>query len=106
MTLQFGDGSLGSITYVANGDKSFPKERVEVFCAGRVAVLDDFRSLEMVKDGRRLVVRDYFGQDKGHRAAWKTFLDAVRASGPPPIPYSTLMGVTRATFQAVEALNR
>jgi predicted dehydrogenase len=105
MTLQFGDGSLGSITYVANGDKSFPKERVEVFCAGRVAVLDDFRSLEMVKDGRRLVVRNRFGQDKGHRAAWKTFLDAVRAGGPPPIPYSSLLGVTRATFQAVEALN-
>ena len=105
MTLQFGDGSLGSITYVSNGDKSFPKERVEVFCAGRVAVLDDFRSLEMVKDGRRLVVRNRFGQDKGHRAAWKTFLDAVRAGGPPPIPYSSLLGVTRATFQAVEALN-
>jgi hypothetical protein len=90
---------------VANGDKSFPKEKVEVFCAGRVAVLDDFRSLELAKDGHRRIVRDRFSQNKGHRAAWKSFLDAVRAGGPPPIPYSTLIGVTRATFQAAEALS-
>jgi predicted dehydrogenase len=105
ITLTFGDGSLGTILYLANGDKSFPKEKVEVFRAGRVAVLDDFRSLEMVKDGHHQVVRDRFGQNKGHRAAWKSFLDAVKAGGPPPIPYSTLIGVTRATFQATEALN-
>ena len=105
LTLRFSDGSLGTITYVANGDKSFPKEKVEVFCAGRVAVLDDFRSLELAKDGHRRIVRDRFSQNKGHRAAWKSFLDAVRAGGPPPIPYSTLIGVTRATFQAAEALS-
>ena len=42
------DGSLGTVSYLANGDKAFPKERVEVFAGGRVAVLDDFRSLEMI----------------------------------------------------------
>ncbi len=105
LTLRFDNGSLGTITYLANGDKSFPKEKVEVFSAGRIAVLDDFRSLETVKDGRRQVFRDRVGQNKGHRAAWKSFLDAVRAGGLPPIPYSTLVGVTRATFQANDALN-
>jgi predicted dehydrogenase len=53
LTLKFPDGSLGVVSYLANGDKSFPKERVEVFCGGRVAVLDDFRSLEMVHHGQR-----------------------------------------------------
>jgi len=100
ISLRFADGSLGSVTYLANGDKSLPKERLEVFCASRVAILDDFRMLEMINGGRRQVVRDPSGQDKGHRAAWKTFLDAVRAGGPPPIPYTTLAGITRATFQA------
>jgi len=106
ITLRFPDGSLGTITYLANGDKSFPKEKLEVFCAGRVAVLDDFRSLETIRDGRRQLRRDPNGQDKGHRNAWKTFLEAVKVGGPPPISYDSLADVTRATFQAVEELNR
>ncbi len=105
VTLGFSDGSLGTITYLANGNKSLPKEKLEVFCAGRAAVLDDFRTLELVKDGKRQVIRNRFGQDKGHQACWKAFLDAVRAGGPPPIAYQDLIGVTRATFAAVERLN-
>ncbi len=56
MTFTFPDGSLGVVDYLANGDKSFPKERVEVFCGGGVAVLDDFRKLELVQDSRRRYV--------------------------------------------------
>jgi hypothetical protein len=47
MTFTFADGSIGVVDYLANEDKSFPKERVEAFCGGKVAVLDDFRSLEL-----------------------------------------------------------
>lgn len=104
LTFTFPDGSLGTLTYLANGDKAFPKERVEVFAAGRVAVLDDYRSLEMVQDGRRQVVRSRLRQDKGHQAEWVAFAAAIAAGGPPPIPYGHLFGVTQATFAAVEAL--
>ncbi len=104
MTFTFPDGSLGSVTYVANGDKAFPKERVEAFTGGRVAVLDDYRSLEMVHDGRRVVRKARLRQDKGHRAAWEAFAKAVLYTGQPPIPYDQLFGVTAATFAAVEAL--
>ena len=45
ITLSFADGSMGTIHYLANGHKSFPKERLEVFCAGRVLQLDNFRKL-------------------------------------------------------------
>jgi predicted dehydrogenase len=100
----FQDGSIGLVSYLANGDKAFPKERVEVFCGGRVAVLDDFRTLEMVHNGRRQVVRSRLRQDKGHRAEWEAFVSAIQAGGPPPIPYEQLFGVTRATFAAVQAL--
>lgn len=104
ITLTFPDGSLGNIAYLANGDKSFPKERVEVFRGGRVAVLDDFRSLEMIRDGRRETLRARLGQDKGHRASWRAFLEAARGGGKPPIPYAQIIGVTRATFAAVQSL--
>jgi len=100
----FPDGSLGTLSYLANGDKAFPKERVEVFCGGRVAVLDDFRSLETVFNGKRQVVRSRLRQDKGHRAEWEAFTASIRSGGPPPIPYEQLFGVTRLTFATLAAL--
>jgi len=103
MTFTFPDGSVGVVDYLANGDKAFPKERVEVFYGGRVAVLDDFRSLEMVQDGRR-TVKKLARQDKGHFGEWQAFVKAIREGGQPPIPYEHLIGVTKATFAAVESL--
>jgi hypothetical protein len=104
MTLTFPDGSLGTVAYLANGDKSYPKERVEVFNGGRIAVLNDFRALEMVADGHRRTDRSRFRQDKGHRALWVSFIEAIQTGGLPPIPYEHIFGVTKATFAAVESL--
>ena len=104
LTFTFADGSVGTLTYLANGDKAFPKERVEVFAEGRVAVLDDFRALEMVRDGKRDSYRSRLRQDKGHAGEWQALIAAISAGGPPPIPYDHIIGVTQATFAAVEAL--
>jgi predicted dehydrogenase/threonine dehydrogenase-like Zn-dependent dehydrogenase len=104
MTYTFPDGSVGSVIYVANGDKAFPKERIEVFAGGRVAVLDDFRTLEMVSQGRRQVIHSRLRQDKGHRAEWEAFSQAIINGDPPPIPYEQLFGVIEATFAAVDAM--
>jgi predicted dehydrogenase/threonine dehydrogenase-like Zn-dependent dehydrogenase len=102
MTFTFPDGSVGVVDYLANGDKSFPKERVEVFCGGRIAVLDDFRKLETVHNGRRKTVKG--AQDKGWKDEWVAFTKSVLEGGEPPIPYEQLVGVAKATFAAVESL--
>jgi predicted dehydrogenase/threonine dehydrogenase-like Zn-dependent dehydrogenase len=102
LTLTFPDGSIGVVDYLANGDKSFPKERVEVFCAGAIAVLDDFRILQTVRDGKKKEERR--AQDKGWTNEWKAFAKSIREGGAPPIPYEQLIGVTRATFAAVESI--
>ena len=104
MTVTFPDGSIGIVDYLANGDKSFPKERVEVFCDGHTAVLDDFVSLQTVKDGKKKEVRG--AQNKGWVDEWKVFAKSIREGGQPPIPYEQLIGVTRATFAAVESLRK
>jgi predicted dehydrogenase/threonine dehydrogenase-like Zn-dependent dehydrogenase len=104
MTLEFPDGSIGTIFYLANGDKSFPKERIEVFSGGKVAVLDDFRTLELVSHRKRQVFRSTLRQDKGHQAEWEAFSAAIIAGGPPPIPYDHLLGVTAATFAAISSI--
>lgn len=106
ITLEFPDGSIGALTYVANGDKAFAKERLEVFTGGRVAVLDDFRTLETVYNGRRKLYRSRLRQDKGHLAEWQAFVSEIISGGSPPIPYHHLVGVTQTTFAAVESLRR
>jgi predicted dehydrogenase/threonine dehydrogenase-like Zn-dependent dehydrogenase len=105
MVFSFPDGSIGSVSYFANGDKSFPKERVEISCAGRAAVLDDFRVLELFRNGRRQVFRSYFRQDKGHKAEWEAFSKVITTGGDPPIPYPHLFGVMEGAFSAVDALH-
>lgn len=104
MTFTFPDGSIGIVDYLANGDKSFPKERVEVFGGGQVAVLDDFVSLQTLKDGKRKEVRG--AQNKGWLDEWNVFAKSIREGGEPPIPYEQLIGVTKATFAAVESLRK
>lgn len=104
MTFTFADGSVGVVDYLANGDKAFPKERVEVFCGGQIAVLDDFRSLQVTKDGKRKEVK-LMGQDKGHFNEMQALVSAIR-SGQPPIAYEQLIGVTQATFAAVASIRK
>jgi predicted dehydrogenase len=104
MTFRFPDQSLGVVSYLANGDKSYPKEYLEVFSGGRVAVLHDWRMLETVAKGRRQFKRHWLRQDKGHRNAWSAFLAAVQGQGDPPIPFEQLLGVTRASFAALDSL--
>jgi predicted dehydrogenase len=102
MTFAFPDGSVGVVDYLANGDKSLPKERLEVSCAGKVALLDDFRSLELVDEGTRKTMRA--PQDKGWVNEWKAFAKAIREGGEPPIPYEQLIGVTKAMLAAVQSV--
>lgn len=103
MTFTFPDGSIGVVDYLANGDKSFPKERVEVFSEGLVAVLDDYRRLEIIRDGKRAEEK-LTSQDKGWKDEMRAFAKAIRGGGEPPIPYEQLIGVTKSTFAAAESI--
>lgn len=104
MTFRFADGSIGVVDYLANGDKSFAKERVEVFCGGQIAVLDDFRILQTTKDGKKKEGK-LAAQDKGHFNEMQALVSAIR-DGQPPIPYEQLIGVTQASFAAVESIRK
>ncbi len=98
-SLKFANGTLGTIGYLANGDKSASKERVEVFGGGSVAILADFRRLELVRNGRKQITRARWGQDKGHKAEMQAFVDALRGKTSPPIPLEQIVGSTLATLR-------
>ena len=105
ITLEFPDGSLGTISYLANGDNELNKEYLEVFCGGRVGIIDDFRKLITIQNGHKQTHYSHFRQDKGHRASWEAFINAIRTNGKPPIPYDQILSVTRASIAAAQAVN-
>ena len=102
-SLRFADGSEGTISYLANGDKSYSKERIEVFGGGAVAVLEDFRRLETVSQGRKQIFRSLLRQDKGHRGEWKAFVDAVRSGADSPLALAEIVTTMLATFALEES---
>jgi len=101
--LTFRNGSVGTVAFFANGDKSLSKERVEVFSNGVSAVIDDFRSLAIHAKGRRTEKR-LFSQDKGQKEQVRRFIEAVRGKENEPIPFAETYSVTLATFKALESL--
>lgn len=101
--LNFGDGSRGTITYVANGDKSYSKERVEVFGGSCAAALDDFWTLELARGGRKQVLRSRLRQDKGHRGEWEAFAASIRNGKDSPIPFPEIVSSMLATFALEES---
>jgi predicted dehydrogenase/threonine dehydrogenase-like Zn-dependent dehydrogenase len=103
ISLQFANGSQGTIDYLANGDRTYSKERVEVFGGKSAAVLEDFRLLELVHHGKKHVFRSRFRQDKGHLGEWRAFVNAIRSGGDPPIAFEEIIATTLATFAAVSS---
>lgn len=103
ITLTFADGSVGTVHYLANGDKAFPKERLEVFCAARVLQLDNFRKLKVFgwpgAKGNRL-----WRQDKGQAACAAAFVDAIQQGGAAPISREEIFEVSRVTLKVAEQL--
>ena len=104
VTVKFEDGSLGTLAYLSNGNKRFGKEYVEIFSGGRIGILDDFRSLQLVDENKTRAEKSAFRQDKGHQAAWKAFLDAVRNHATEPISYRQLLVSSYTTLACRQAL--
>jgi len=103
ISLEFEDGSIASIQYYANGHRSFPKERIEVFASGRILQLENFRLLRGFGWPRFRTLRTW-RQDKGHTACVEAFLKAVESGGPSPIPAEEIFEVSRVAIEVADEL--
>lgn len=97
ITLTFADGSFGVIHYLANGHRSFPKERLEIFTMGRILQLDNFRKLRAYgwPGFKRMHL---WRQDKGQATCVQQFTHAISQGLPSPIPVQELLEVSRITL--------
>lgn len=105
ITLGFADGSFGTILYLANGSAAFPKERIEVFVAGRVLQLDNFRKMKGYGwpgfKGMNL-----WRQNKGQNACAAAFLSAIQTGGAAPIPVEEIFEVARVSIEVAQLLRQ
>lgn len=100
--LAFKDGSIGTVHYLANGSRDFPKERIEVFSSGSVVQIDNFRRMRGFSwPGFRAM--NLRSQDKGQAACLQAFVSAVSSGVPSPIPASELFESSRAAILAALA---
>ncbi|MDA8095096.1 MAG: bi-domain-containing oxidoreductase [Betaproteobacteria bacterium] len=102
LQLRFADGSIGTVHYFANGPKSFPKERIEVFAGGRVLQLDNFRVLRGFGWSGFSRMR-LWRQDKGQKACAGAFLASVRNGIDAPIPFDEILEVSRIAIELSRA---
>ena len=102
LQLRFADGSIGTVHYFANGSKAFPKERLEVFAAGRVIQLDNFRKLTGF-GWPGFTKMNLWRQDKGQKACVSRFVAAMKSDCIAPIPVDELLEVSRISIEVAGA---
>jgi predicted dehydrogenase/threonine dehydrogenase-like Zn-dependent dehydrogenase len=104
VVLEFANGSLGTLTYAANGNRGFGKECLEVFGGDLAARLDDFRTLILCRGKERHGETARLRQDKGHRAEWQALVAYLVGQGTEPIPFAEALHSTEVTLAARRSL--
>jgi len=103
VSLRYENGSIGTISYFANGDKSMPKEKIEIFTNGCIAVLDDFKRLTIHAHGKKKV-KKMISQDKGQKTEIKHFIEAILNGTGEVIPFEEIYSASLVTFKIIESI--
>ncbi len=103
VSLTYRNGSIGTISYLANGAKNLPKERIEIFGNGCSVVLEDFKTLAIYANNRKKE-KKLINQDKGQKAQVKAFIHAVLDGSTQPISLVDIHSATLTTFKIVESI--
>jgi predicted dehydrogenase/threonine dehydrogenase-like Zn-dependent dehydrogenase len=104
VTVRFGNGATGVISYLTGGNVRFPKETLDATGGGRSARLDNFRKATVWAGRGHNTIRARGGQDKGQRAELARFVEACLAGAAMPIPLESLAATTRATIAVRDSL--
>jgi predicted dehydrogenase/threonine dehydrogenase-like Zn-dependent dehydrogenase len=99
--VKFRNGSVGNLTYLANGDNSMPKEKIEVFSGGSIGVINDFKDGLFHRNGKSTSLKS---SGKGHREEIRAFMNALANADQIPISYRSIYLTTLTTFKIIDSL--
>ncbi|MGH2646464.1 MAG: Gfo/Idh/MocA family oxidoreductase, partial [Ginsengibacter sp.] len=95
------NGSIGNLTYIANGDKALPKEHIEVFGAGKAAIINDFQKGSFYSGNKMKALKSL---GKGHKQEVQSFLSALNEGKDAPINFRSICLTTITTFKITDSL--
>jgi len=103
MNLSFTNGSIGTISYFANGSTELPKEYIEVFCSGLTGIIQDFKEMKIYGKGKPTRKR-LLNQDKGQSQMMKQFLQRIKMGGEALISPEEIFTVTQVCFAVLQSI--
>ena len=98
--VKFKNGSIGNLNYLANGDKSLPKELIEVFGGGKTGRIHDFRSGELHENNKTIKLKS---SSKGQEVI--EFINTLKQGHQSPISFESIKLTTLTTFKIIDSLN-
>jgi predicted dehydrogenase len=104
ISLKFKNGSVGTISYLANGSKSLFKEYIEIYRAGMTGIIKDFKKLEIYE--KRKISKKLFRRDKGQKNMMHNFFKAIHNGEASPIGFENIYSVFLTTFKIIESLRK
>lgn len=105
INLEYSDGSVAGITYTSAGDRSFPRERVEIFGGGSVCLIDNFRLVSLTRAGKVRKSKK-MNIDRGHRDEFLTFFAAIKEGRGFPVDFQEYLYTSIATFRIRDSLRQ
>ena len=101
--IAFENGAIATLSYLSNGDATFPKESIEVFGQGKTAAINNWRNATLYADGKSTKIAAQ-GSGKGHKAELAAFVDAVSKAGSSPISLSSGIATTRCAIAIQQSI--
>ena len=95
--LKYADGSVCTLTYTALGDKTYPKERMDIFADGKVIVMDDYKSVSI--HGTKQRGWSATVAQKGQLEELTALAASLRGGGAWPIPLEQILQTSRVSFE-------
>lgn len=97
INLKFEDGSIANINYFSNGNKSYPKEKIEIFSNGKIIFIDNFKKMR-VYDSKINIPEINYVQDKGQENMIKIFLESIIKQKEDIIPVQDLFEIAEISI--------
>lgn len=102
--INYTDGSVANLLYVANGDKALPKEYCEIFAGGLTAVMDDFKKVVLYKNNKAKKLK--FNGQKGHKEEIDYFINLIKGKEQTKLIFDKIYTTTLITFKILESLRK
>ena len=104
ITLKYKEGNVCTLTYTALGDKSYPKEFLEIYFDSKIITMNDYKSLK----GYGIKIANIHSKlyEKGHYEELIAFAQAVKNGTNYPIPIWQIEQATKISFAVDQEIKK